>query len=109
MANWPRWVDATKPGAEPYPHWPITIEQTDNGLPSTGWTLPEVSAPGLVDPIVEVVDEATGERVYTLRIEGTSFEPPVWGPGTYRVRVFEPQRPGIEGTFRGLQARQVGP
>ena len=23
------------------PNWPITIEQTDNGLPDAGWTLPE--------------------------------------------------------------------
>jgi phosphodiesterase/alkaline phosphatase D-like protein len=107
MANWPRWVDATKPGAEPYPVWPITIEQTDNGLPATGWVLPEVAAPGLVDPIVEVVDESTGERVYTYRIAGTSLEPPVRGPGTYSVRVFDPERPEVEGSFKGLQARPV--
>jgi phosphodiesterase/alkaline phosphatase D-like protein len=107
MANWPRWVDATKAGAEPYPAWPITIEQTDNGLPDTGWALPEVSAPGLSDPIVEVVDESSGERVYTFRIQGMSLEPPVRGPGTYSVRVFDPERPEVEGSFKGLQARQA--
>ena len=32
IANWPRWVDATKDGAEPYYGWPIVIQQTDNGL-----------------------------------------------------------------------------
>jgi phosphodiesterase/alkaline phosphatase D-like protein len=107
MANWPRWVDATEAGAEPYPGWPTTIDQTDNGLPGSAWTLPEVSAPGLTDPIVEVIDEATGERVYTFRIQGTSLEPPVRGPGTYSVRVFDPERPDVEGSFKGLQARQV--
>jgi hypothetical protein len=107
MANWPRWVDATEAGAEPYPGWPITIDQTDNGLPDSGWTLPEVSAPGLTDPIVEVIDEATGERVYTFRIDGASLQPPVRGPGTYSVRVFDPERPGVEGSFKGLKARQV--
>jgi hypothetical protein len=105
--NWPRCVDATKPGARPYPGWPITLDQTDNGLPDSGWVLPEVSAPGLVDPIVEVVDESTGERVYTFRILGTSLEPPVQGPGTYSVRVFDPERPEIEGAFRGLEARRT--
>ncbi len=109
MANWPRWVDVTRAGAKPYPAWPITIDQTDNGLPDSGWTLPEVSAPGLTDPVVEVVDESTGERVYTFRIKGTSLEPPVRGPGTYRVRVFDPERPDVEGSFKGLQARQVSP
>jgi hypothetical protein len=27
MANWPRWVDPSSPGAKPYPGWPITIRQ----------------------------------------------------------------------------------
>jgi hypothetical protein len=107
MANWPRWVDVTKAGAKPYPAWPITIEQTDSGLPDTGWALPEVSAPGLTDPIVEVVDESKGQRVYTFRIKGTSLTPPVRGPGTYSVRVFDPERPDVESSFKGLQARQV--
>lgn len=30
FANWPRWVDPTRPGAAPYPGWPITIHQDDN-------------------------------------------------------------------------------
>jgi phosphodiesterase/alkaline phosphatase D-like protein len=107
FANWPRWVDSTEAGAEPYPGWPIMIEQTDNGLPDRGWTLPEVSAPGLVDPVVEVVDEASGDRVYTFRIQGATLEPPVPGPGSYAVRVFDPDRPDIESSFKGLQARQT--
>jgi hypothetical protein len=107
VTNWPRWVDVAAPDARPYPGWPITIDQTENGLPDSGWILPEVSAPGLVDPIVEVVDESTGERVYAFRIQGTSLEPPVRGPGTYSVRVFDPERPEIEGAFRGLEARRT--
>jgi len=27
IANWPRWVDPSAPGAKPYPGWPITIRQ----------------------------------------------------------------------------------
>ncbi len=107
FANWPRWVDAAAAGAEPYPGWPITIEQVDNGLPDTGWMLPEVSAPGLEDPVVEVVNESSGERVYTFRIQGESLAPTVPGPGTYSVRVFDPDRPDTEGSFKGLQARQT--
>ena len=57
--------------------------------------------------LVEVVDEASSERVYSYRIQGTSLEPPVWGPGTYSVRVYDPERPEIEGAFKGLQARQA--
>jgi hypothetical protein len=31
LANWPRSVDPSKPGARPYPGWPITIHRDDNG------------------------------------------------------------------------------
>jgi len=60
-----------------------------------------------VDGVVEVVDESSGERVYTFRIQGESLAPPVPGPGTYSVRVFDPDRPDTEGSFKGLQARQA--
>jgi hypothetical protein len=105
FANWPRWVQPERAGARPYAGWPITIHQLDNGLPASGWRLPEVSAPGLGNPVVEVVDESTGERVYTFRIQGESLEPPVPGPGSYSVRVFDPDRPDIESAFKGLHAR----
>ena len=39
--------------------------------------------------MVQVVDEARGEIVYTLRILGTSFRPKVFQPGTYTVIVGE--------------------
>ena len=29
LANWPRWVDPSAPGAKPYPGWPITIRQQE--------------------------------------------------------------------------------
>ena len=56
---------------------------------------------------ISLVDEASGDRVYTFRIQGASLEPPVPGPGTYAVRVFDPDRPDTEGSFKGLQARQT--
>jgi hypothetical protein len=31
LANWPRHVDPTSPGARPYPGWPITIHRDENG------------------------------------------------------------------------------
>jgi hypothetical protein len=45
---------------------------------------------GLIDPVVQVIDEATGEIVYTLRIKGTSFRPKVFREGKYTVKVGEP-------------------
>jgi len=110
LASWPRWVDATRPGARPYPGWPITIEQASNGLPDRGLTLPEVSLPGVVDPVVDVRSDETGERLYALRIQGVVFSPPVPAPGTYTVRVYDPDRPGRERIFSGLAAsRRAAP
>ena len=86
IANWPRWVDASKPGARPYDGWPITIDQLDNGYPKQGLSLGKIASPS-PDPVVEVTDQSSGEVVYTLRIRGTSFEPRVRKPGLYTVKV----------------------
>ena len=85
FANWPRWTDASEPGAQPYPGWPLEIDQLDNGLPNA-YALPEVvsDAP---DPVVQVIDESNNEIVYTLRIRGSGFTPKVRKPGKYTVKV----------------------
>ena len=100
FANWPRWVDAAAPGAKPYPGWPIEIDQLDNGMPRA-YALPEVSSDA-PDPVVQVIDESSGEIVYTVRIQGNKFTPKVRKPGKYTVKV--------NGTARGGQtARQPAP
>lgn len=85
IANWPRWVDPAQPGAKPYPGWPITIDQTDNGMPRKGFTLGRIDT-GLTDPVLQVIDQGSGEIVYTLRIKGSSFEPKVFHAGVYTVK-----------------------
>jgi phosphodiesterase/alkaline phosphatase D-like protein len=103
IANWPRWVDPSRPGAKPYDGWPITIDQTDNGMPRR-WTLETIETPGLRDPVFQVVDESSGEIVYTLRIRGSSFAPKVFKPGTYTVKVMDPDR-RYEKVHQGLVAK----
>jgi phosphodiesterase/alkaline phosphatase D-like protein len=88
IANWPRWVDVTKPGAQPYPGWPITIDQLDNGFPKNGVELDAVRT-GKPDPVVQVADQDTGEIVYTLRIRGNNFTPRVPKAGRYTVRLLD--------------------
>src|SRR5574340_1214 len=85
VANWPRWVDPAQPGAKPYPGWPIVIDQVDNGMPHEGWTLGRIET-GLTDPVVQVIDQANSEVVYTIRIKGGAFEPKVFKGGTYTVK-----------------------
>ena len=89
FAVWPRETDPVRAGAKPAPGWPITIDQLDNGFPHKGPALKPVEAPraGLC---VQVIHEDTREIVYTLRMAGTSFTPRVYKPGTYTVRLFDP-------------------
>jgi hypothetical protein len=49
--------------------------------------LPRLSVSGATDPMVQVVAEAADDIVYTLRIQGQSFRPPVYAEGAYTVRV----------------------
>ncbi len=102
FANWPRSVDASEPGAEPYAGWPILIRQRDSGLPA-GYALPPIDAQEWADPVVEVVDESMDEIVYTFRIQGSEFTPTVRKPGTYLVRVYDPET-GVPSETSGLEA-----
>ncbi|PSQ88594.1 MAG: hypothetical protein BRD43_04350 [Bacteroidetes bacterium QS_4_64_154] len=49
--------------------------------------LPRLSVTGATNPMVQVVDEEQDEIVYTLRIQGQEFRPPVYADGAYTVRV----------------------
>jgi len=86
---WPRNVDVTDPAAHQYPGWPKTIRQFDNYGRKAAAYLPTLRISGMKDPVVQVVDEAGGEVVYTLRIKGNEFRPKVFSEGTYTIRVGE--------------------
>ncbi len=100
---WPRWSDPRSPGAGQYPGWPVrTTLEEQYGRKAEAW-LPEIRVTGMVDPVVQVIDEDGGEIVYTIRIEGNSWRPKVFRNGTYTLRVGEPGTPRMK-TFSGLQA-----
>jgi len=86
---WPRWADPANPKHHQYRGWPKTISQLDNyGRRRAGY-LPAIKVKGMTDPVVQVVNEKSGEIVYTLRIKGTEFRPFVFEQGTYTVKVGE--------------------
>lgn len=91
--------------SQPSPGWPVVVRQIDNYSRPAQAHLPEVQVTGLVDPVIQVVDEANGEIVYTLRIRGESYRPPVFHDGAYTVRIGEPGTPQMK-LFTGLQAGQ---
>jgi hypothetical protein len=88
---WPRYADPESPGGAQYPGWPITLDVEDNYAREASSWLPPILVEGLERaPVVQVVDEITGEILYTLRIRGFSYQPGVFSEGSYTVHVGEP-------------------
>jgi hypothetical protein len=102
IANWPRWVNPSQPGAKPYSGWPITIHQYDNGMPRA-YVLDEVVS-GIANPVAQVIEQSTGEALYTVRIAGRSFRAGVFRAGSYTVRLYDPDA-SYEKVTRDLTAR----
>jgi hypothetical protein len=44
---------------------------------------------GLLNPVVDIVDESRGELVYSIRMQGGTFQPKVFAEGMYTIRVSE--------------------
>lgn len=100
LEAWPRWADPTS-GGEPYPGWPVQFHQADGfGKEAYGF-LPTMNVTGMETPVVQVISEAGGEVLYTIRIQGDSFTPKVFAPGSYSVRIGEPGTEWLQ-TFLGL-------
>jgi hypothetical protein len=83
---WPRF-----PGAdgrrEQFPGWPISFAMEENdGRTPAGW-LPQLNFKGTPNPVVQVIEEATGEILYTVRVQGDRFRPRVYRNGPHTVKV----------------------
>ncbi len=98
MHNWPRQLDPTDPANADKQHegWPRTISQFDN-YPQTGtaW-LPGLRFQGMEDPVVQVIAEDSGEVLFTVRVNGTGYQPNVPVPGKYTVKVNGRAFTGVE-------------
>ncbi|MEW4530454.1 alkaline phosphatase D family protein [Maioricimonas sp. JC845] len=83
-----------------FPGWPRTIHMYDNyGRNAVAW-LPTIEVSGAQNPIVQVVEESTGDVVYTVRIQGTRFRPKVFADGTYTVRVWHDAGESVQAKSR---------
>ena len=92
MECWPRFTDVTDADAEQFPGWPITIKQEDNYGRTPLAYLPRLKIRGAVNPVIQVVDDALGQIVYTLRIRGDSYRPRVFKEGSYSVMLRDGDR-----------------
>lgn len=99
---WPRFEEPDKNPEGQYAGWPIKINQLDNyNRRASGW-LPSLVVEGMQDPVVRVFSEKDQELVYALRIRGNTFEPRVFGLGSYRLEVGDPDS-NRQKVFEGLK------
>ncbi len=91
MECWPRYADPESAGGGQYPGWPLTLDMEDNyAREASGW-LPPLQVTGLDHPpVIQVVNEITGETIYTLRIRDFTYQPGVFTEGSYTVHIGEP-------------------
>jgi len=101
---WPRFADPSKD--KQYTGWPKTIPQKANyGRKPYGY-LPSLTVQGALEPVVQVVNEATAEVLYTLRIRGTDFRAQVFEDGVYTVKFIDPENNQLVET-KGLKPSPV--
>ena len=84
---WPRFSSSADGDQAQIPGWPVTVAMQDNdGRTPSGW-LPVLKFPGHPNPVLQVIEESNREVLYTLRVQGDSFQPPVFHEGTYTVKM----------------------
>lgn len=104
MECWARDIDPTQSGTKQYPGWPITINQMDNYDKNAVGYLPELKFEGIENPVVQVINEKTGDTAYTIRIKGNQFRPKVFTlDDTYRVETGKSRTDDMK-SFSGLKA-----
>lgn len=89
---WPRFSPADADENVQFPGWPITVSIDDNDGRKVFGFLPELHFEGVKTPVVQVTQESTGEILYTVRVTGEVFQPPVYVEGQYTVKA-GPDRP----------------
>jgi len=83
-----RFSDLPGEAPESFPGWPITFKIEDNDGREVKGYLPKLSFSGADNAVVQVVNEADGEILYTTRSQGTSFQPRVYdAAASYTVRI----------------------
>ncbi len=99
-------IDAAnpKPGDQ-FPGWPKTISIMDNYGRRAVETLPTIKVSGVKRrPVIQVIDEGSGDVLYTLRAPSMSFTPKVFKKGgAYTVKVTEPDSGKVK-VLKGVKA-----
>ncbi len=84
---WPRFCDVRDGDRTQYPGWPITVDQSDNDGRKVEGYLPELIFEGGKSFVVQVVEEISGEILYTVRTRGDRFQPRVYSKGKHTIKL----------------------
>jgi hypothetical protein len=98
---WPRFSDTRKGDEAQFPGWPITVAMDDNDGRKVAGYLPELVFEGGANPVVQVIEESTGDILYTVRARGDRFQPRVYSAGKHTVKIGR-DRPDLQ-TLTGLE------
>ena len=84
---WPRFCDVSQGDKAQFAGWPITVDQDANdGREIAGW-LPTLQFAKGVRPVVQVIEDAAGEVLYTTRAKGETFQPRVYSNGKHTGKI----------------------
>ena len=101
---WPRHVDVTDPNTKQHPGWPIKITQEDNYARGALAFLPTIEVTGCKNPVVQIYDQYLKEVAYTIRINGTKWQPKVFREADYTIKVMND-----DGEVKGANDIQATP
>lgn len=97
---WPRFPEVKNGQPVQFAGWPITIAMEDNDGRKVAGYLPELVFKGAKNPVVQVIEDRTGEILYTVRAQGGNFRPKVYRDGPHTVKVGRDRPDGKE--FKAL-------
>ena len=69
-----------------FPGWPVSFNMRDNDGRKVTHRLPEMSF-DIKNPVVQVIEDASGEILYTTRIRSQKYAPEVFASGKYTVKI----------------------
>jgi len=84
---WPRFSEVEQGDQAQFPGWPITIDRKANDGRKTAGYLPSVQFLDGQNHVVQVLEEGTGEILYTLRCDGGVLHPRVFSGRPHQIRV----------------------
>jgi len=102
---WPRFGAVSGPDARQFDGWPITFKMNENDGREVKGHLATLKTK-TANPVVQVVRESDGEILYTVRVQGHTFQPRVYEEGSYTVRIGK-DKPDAK-TLEGMKTSDSG-